>query len=190
MQGVDLTLRSMEEDPDTFFLVAPVDEDFFSKVDIVFKSKDALTKKTFMFSLSGIELLNWLPKHYFVDFKTKFRRNKFGSYLAQYLAMKFVSKDGIELHLLKEVNRAADGNVQDEVEELVPEAAGTASKADERSLASDLPPEDPLSGSSSVKSEVKVTDLPQQFDPPAEVLESELVEVDVPQQNNTTEALQ
>jgi hypothetical protein len=70
LQGVDPTLRSMEEEPDTFFLVAPVEADFFSKVDIVFKSKDALTKKTFMFSLSGEELLNWLPKHYFVDFKT------------------------------------------------------------------------------------------------------------------------
>ena len=162
MQGVDPTLRNMEEEPDAFFLIAPVEENFFGKVDFVFKSKDALTKKTFLYSLSGVELLNWLPKDYFVDFKTKFRRNKFGSYLAQYLAMRFISKDGIELFLLTEVNRAVDDDGQDEVEENIPKAD---SRADERSLSSTFPPEDPLPGISEVQ------EPPQQSD---KVLESEL----------------
>ena len=56
VQGDDTTLRHMEEKPDTFFLVAPMEPDFFSKGDFVFKSKDAWTKKTFMCNITGVEL--------------------------------------------------------------------------------------------------------------------------------------
>ena len=185
VQGDDTTLRNMDEEPDTFFLVAPVEPDFFSKVDFVFKSKDALTKKTFMCNITGVELLRWLPIDLFIDFKTKFRRNKFGSYLAQYLAMRFVSKDGIELYLLTATNRAAEQDAQDAEDKITPpsEAAiasvSSISRADERSLTSTLPPEDQLP-ESSVKSVARQPAPPQiqQSDNPTEVLESGLVGVD------------
>ena len=91
----------MEEEPDKYFASTSA-EDCLGQVDMIFRSKDALSKIVYECSLSGRELLDWLPADFEIDLTKKFRRNKFGSYVAQYLAMRFLPNEGMELYLVQE----------------------------------------------------------------------------------------
>jgi hypothetical protein len=72
------------------------------QVNLMFRCKDAYTKKTYELSLEGEEVLAWLPKSFDIDFSTKFRRNKFGAYILQYLSMRFQPGGEIDLFLVQE----------------------------------------------------------------------------------------
>lgn len=89
------------EKPDVYFKMVH-GLDCLNDLNILFRCKDTWSKDVVSLFITGPELREWLPKSYVVDLTTKFRRDKFGAYLLQYLALKYHENEDFEMYLIKE----------------------------------------------------------------------------------------
>lgn len=108
LRGEDPSLKAMEESPDQYFKsTAPIH--CLAVATLCFKSKDALNKKTFELLVAGETFLQSLPPHYQIDLTTRFRRNKFGSFVTSFLTMRFLPRGEVELFLISSAPPPAAG---------------------------------------------------------------------------------
>lgn len=84
--------------------------------DVLFRCKNSFTKETREFYITAAELDEWLPQNFTVDLTKKFRRDKFGAYLLQYLSVRFTEDGQVELYLIKE-----NVNVSSSIDDLIAE---------------------------------------------------------------------
>jgi hypothetical protein len=98
LHGNDPDFRSS---PDEYFKLFSA-EVCLSELKVVFKANDCFTKEVYSFEILGQKMMQWLPRNYEIDLKTKFRRKKFGLYLLQFISLRFVDEKNCELFLIKE----------------------------------------------------------------------------------------
>lgn len=84
--------------------------------DVLFRCKNSFTKETRELYLPAQDLDEWLPQSFEVDLTKKFRRDKFGAYLLQYLSVRFTEAGEVELYLIKE-----NVNVSSSIDDLIAE---------------------------------------------------------------------
>lgn len=84
--------------------------------DILFRCKNSFTKDTRELYLTAAELDEWLPKSHVVDMTTRFRRDKLGAYLLQYLSIRFTEAGRVSLYLIRE-----NAHVSSSIDDLIAE---------------------------------------------------------------------
>jgi hypothetical protein len=84
--------------------------------DVLFRCKNSFTKETRELFLTSADLDEWLPQSHVVDMTTRFRRDKLGAYLLQYLSIRFTEAGKIGLYLIKE-----NVNVSSSIDDLIAE---------------------------------------------------------------------
>jgi hypothetical protein len=110
------TNRIFGEETDYYFKTYPASQ-ILGDVTLLFRLKDSWTKLVHDLRIPGSEILTWLPDGFHLDLKTKFRRDKFGAYLVQYLSLRFDEDGGFAIYLIKEDRGDAEPEVVEPEEE-------------------------------------------------------------------------
>jgi hypothetical protein len=95
--------------------------------DVLFRCKDSFTKETRELLLTSQEVDEWFPQSREIDMSTRFRRDKVGAYLLQYLSIRFTEDGAVGLYLIKE-----NVNVSSSIDDLIAEDEQQQADAKER----------------------------------------------------------
>ena len=94
-----------QSNPDRYFRTVH-GRDCLLQFDVLIRCKDSFTKETRELLLTAAEVGAWLPPSQPVDLTTRFRRDKLGAFLLQYVSVRFTEEGRVGLYLIREEESA------------------------------------------------------------------------------------